>query len=75
MPTKQIIDTSELLKILREAGIDIKDVRNAARIARNYDIQTAGPVTKTYFDKRYPGAKGRDYIKKQEIILNLPLKN
>ena len=51
MPTKQIIDTSELLKILREAGIDIKDVRNAARIARNYDIQTAGPVTKTYFDK------------------------
>ena len=64
MPTKQIIDTSELLKILQEAGINIKDVRNAARLARNYDIQTAGPVTKTYFDKRYPGAKGRDYIKK-----------
>ena len=64
MPTKEIIDTSELLEILEKAGVKIGNIRNAARVARVYDIENAGPVTKTYFDKRYPESKGREYIKK-----------
>ena len=39
MPTKEIIDTSELLEILEKAGIKIGNIRNAARVARAYDIK------------------------------------
>jgi hypothetical protein len=60
MPTKEIIQAPELIRILQEAGIDVAtgDRNIGNRFVEQYGIQKAPSLEKIYYDKRAPGGQG-----------------
>jgi hypothetical protein len=60
MPTKEIIQAPELIRILQEAGIDVAtgDRSIGTRFVEQYGIQKAPSLEKIYYDKRAPGGQG-----------------
>ena len=54
----EIIQAPELIKILKEAGIEVS-ASNLSRAAELYGLKEAPKLARTYYDKRFPNAKGR----------------
>ena len=54
----EIIQAPELIKILKEAGIEVS-ASNISRAAELYGLKKAPKLARTYYDKRSPNAKPR----------------
>jgi len=62
--SRPVIQTKELLKLLQDEGIDIKESRNASRVARIYGIEKAPFLEKEYTSTKTVGDKEYTYKNK-----------
>ena len=67
MPTKQIIQTAELLKILEDQGIETAR-SGISRFADAYNIKKAPSLTKQYYDTKKVGDKVYRYLTKPKKV-------
>ena len=62
--SRPVIQTKELLELLQDEGIDIKEAKNASRVARVYGIEKAPFLEKEYTSTKKVGDKEYTYKNK-----------